>query len=88
MHTARGPTKGLQYGGDFSALGGLPGARHRPGRTEGRVVRVDAPSGACPSRRAAAPPVRCHSVMGVCYLDLMEVLGLAHLRTGRTGQVA
>ena len=85
MHSAWGATKGLQYGGDFSALGGLPGARNRPGRTEGLVVRVDAPSGARPSRRAAAPPVRSNYIMVIGELDLMEVLGLAHLGTGRTG---
>ena len=30
MYTAWGTNKGLQYGGDFCSLGGLPGARNRP----------------------------------------------------------
>ena len=87
MHSAWGATKGLQNSGDFSSLGGLPGARNRPGRTEGLVVRVDAPSGARPPRRTSAPTVRSNYVMIVSELDLMEILGLAHLYTGRTGQV-
>ena len=88
MHTAWGPTQGLQNGGDFSTLGGLPGARHRPGRTKEIKIGVNAPTGAGPSRRAAASPVRGHDVEGVRTIDLMEVLGLAHLSTDRTGQVA
>ena len=46
------------------------------------------PSGARPPRRTAAPTVRSNYVLIVAELDLMEVLGLAHLNTGRTGQVA
>ena len=49
---------------------------------------MDPPSGARPSRRTAATTVRRNYVLVVTELDLMEELGLTHLDTGRTEQVA
>ena len=88
MHTAWSPAEGLNNSSDLGTLGGLPGPGDRAVSTQNCIIRVNAPSGSGPARSTAASPIRGHKIDGVGTLDLMEVLGLTHLCTGRSEEEA
>ena len=88
MHTAWSPAEGLNNSSDLGTLGGLPGPGDRAVSTQNGIIRVNAPSGSGPARSSAASPIRGHKIDGIGTLDIMEMLGLAHLCANRSGEEA
>ena len=87
VESTRGSGEGLGGRGDFSPLGGLPRAQHRPFRTQDGKIGKEAPAGSGPPWGVSAPPVRGHTIDSVGTSDCREVLGLTHLGADGAAEV-